>query len=89
MLRKTAEGNDCGRITATNIIKRQGIKITWANFQPAIIHVLFMSYPCLIHVLFMSYSSRQFVPRSKSFAFRMRPGDFRSHRASDNILPGL
>ena len=78
MLRKTAEGNDCGRITATNIIKRQGIKITWANFQPAI-----------IHVLFMSYSSRQFVPRSKSFAFRMRPGDFRSHRAADNILPGL
>ena len=55
------------------------MKIIWANFQPAIIH----------HVLLMSYSSRHFVPRSKSFAFRMRPGDFRFHRASDNILPGL
>ena len=38
MLRKTGEGNDCGGITAAKIIiiKRQGMKLIWANFQPAI-----------------------------------------------------
>ena len=38
ILWKTGEGNDCEGITEAKIIiiKRQGMKLIWANFQPAI-----------------------------------------------------